>query len=90
MVGKVLKSAVANAVNNHDLDEDKLYVKACWADEGITMKRLSSAYHRDCQSRMMPTRMPIGLTFMVGHKLGEFVPTRKYTGHASDDKKGRK
>jgi large subunit ribosomal protein L22 len=39
MVGKVLKSAVANAVNNHDLDEDKLYVKACWADEGITMKR---------------------------------------------------
>ena len=27
-VGKVLKSAVANAVNNHQLDESKLYVKA--------------------------------------------------------------
>lgn len=27
---------------------------------------------------------------MVGHKLGEFAPTRKYTGHAADDKKGRK
>ncbi|MDD7280397.1 50S ribosomal protein L22 [Floccifex sp.] len=39
MVGKVLKSAVANAVNNNDLDESKLYVKACWADEGITLKR---------------------------------------------------
>ena len=26
---------------------------------------------------------------MVGHKLGEFVPTRKYTGHGSDDKKSR-
>jgi small subunit ribosomal protein S19 len=26
---------------------------------------------------------------MVGHKLGEFVPTRKYQGHAAD-KKGRK
>ena len=24
---------------------------------------------------------------MVGHKLGEFVPTRKYGGHGSDDKK---
>ena len=24
---------------------------------------------------------------MVGHKLGEFVPTRKYSGHGSDDKK---
>lgn len=39
LVGKVLHSAVANAVNNNDLDESKLYVKACWADEGITMKR---------------------------------------------------
>ena len=27
-VGKVLKSAVANAVNNNDMDETKLYVKA--------------------------------------------------------------
>ena len=36
LVGKVLHSAVANAVNNNDLDESKLYVKACWADEGIT------------------------------------------------------
>ena len=26
---------------------------------------------------------------MVGHKLGEFAPTRTYTGHASD-KKGKK
>lgn len=27
---------------------------------------------------------------MVGHKLGEFVPTRKYSGHGADDKKARK
>ncbi|TCS94183.1 30S ribosomal protein S19 [Hazenella coriacea] len=27
---------------------------------------------------------------MVGHKLGEFVPTRTYRGHASDDKKSRR
>jgi len=24
---------------------------------------------------------------MVGHKLGEFVPTRKFGGHTADDKK---
>ena len=24
---------------------------------------------------------------MVGHKLGEFVPTRKFGGHGSDDRK---
>lgn len=38
-ISKVLKSAVANAVNNHDLDEEKLYVKACYANEGVTLKR---------------------------------------------------
>ena len=26
---------------------------------------------------------------MVGHKLGEFAPTRTYRGHVKDDKKGR-
>lgn len=27
---------------------------------------------------------------MVGHKLGEFAPTRTYRSHASDDKKTRR
>ncbi|MFZ3590850.1 30S ribosomal protein S19 [Bacillus sp. DJP31] len=27
---------------------------------------------------------------MVGHKLGEFAPTRAYKGHDSDDKKTRR
>lgn len=27
---------------------------------------------------------------MVGHKLGEFAPTRTYYGHAKDDKRARK
>jgi small subunit ribosomal protein S19 len=27
---------------------------------------------------------------MVGHKLGEFVPTRMFKGHAGDDKKTKK
>lgn len=27
---------------------------------------------------------------MVGHKLGEFAPTRKFGSHAGDDKKGRR
>ena len=38
-VGKVLKSAVANATNNHQLDESKLYVKECYVNEGVTLKR---------------------------------------------------
>ena len=36
---KVLKSAVANATHNNQMDETKLYVKECYANEGITIKR---------------------------------------------------
>lgn len=36
---KVLKSAMANATHNFQLDEEKLYVKECYANEGITLKR---------------------------------------------------
>ena len=38
-VRKVLASAVANAVHNDDQDADELYVVACFADEGPTLKR---------------------------------------------------
>lgn len=27
---------------------------------------------------------------MVGHKLGEFAPTKTFKGHIKDDKKGRR
>lgn len=36
---KVIKSAAANATHNNSMDAEKLYVKACYANEGITMKR---------------------------------------------------
>ena len=36
---KVCKSAVANATHNFGMDESKLYVKECYANEGVTMKR---------------------------------------------------
>ena len=39
-VANVLESAAANAVNNHDMLEDRLYVKAAYVDEGPAMKRV--------------------------------------------------
>jgi len=39
VIGKTLKSAIHNATHNHGLEEEKLYVKACYADESVTMKR---------------------------------------------------
>ncbi len=38
-IGKVLNSAIANAVHNDGLDPEDLYVSACYADEGGTLKR---------------------------------------------------
>ena len=38
-VAKVLDSAVANAANNNDIPPEELFVSACYADEGSTMKR---------------------------------------------------
>ena len=35
--------------------------------------------------------IPVFITeSMVGHKLGEFSPTRTFRGHVKDDKKGRR
>ena len=35
--------------------------------------------------------VPVFITdSMVGHKLGEFAPTRTYRGHVKDDRKGRR
>ena len=39
VISKVLKSAMANAAHNNQMNEEKLFVKACYANEGMTMKR---------------------------------------------------
>lgn len=39
-VAKVLDSAVANAAHNDNLPAEELFVSACYADEGMTLKRI--------------------------------------------------
>jgi len=39
IVQKLLNSAIANAAHNDQLEEEVLYVKACFADESPTIKR---------------------------------------------------
>lgn len=41
IVTKILKSAIANATNNHSMNESKLVVKEAVAGQGPTMKRIS-------------------------------------------------
>ena len=40
IIKKLLQSAIANAENNNGMNRDNLYVAACYADKGPTMKRI--------------------------------------------------
>jgi large subunit ribosomal protein L22 len=40
VIEKVLKSAVANAEHNFDMNVDNLYVAAAYVDQGPTLKRI--------------------------------------------------
>ncbi len=40
LYGKTLRSAVANAENNHELDGDDLYIKSATATKGPIIKRI--------------------------------------------------
>jgi len=39
LIDKVVKSAAANAINNHTMDEDTLFIKEIMINEGPTLKR---------------------------------------------------
>ena len=54
-VAKVLKSAAANAENNHDLSADDLVVVDAVASEGPTMKRIRPR----AQGRAFPIHKPM-------------------------------
>ena len=66
VIGKVLASAVANAVHNDGLDAEELYVSACYADEGSTLKRwrprargrATRIRKRTCHITVIVSRMP--------------------------------
>jgi large subunit ribosomal protein L22 len=54
-VARVLKSAAANAENNHDLSPDDLVVVEARADEGPTIKRIQPR----AQGRAFPIHKPM-------------------------------
>ncbi len=66
LVDKLLRSAVANAENNDGLDPEGLYVSACYADEGPTMKRwrprargrATRIRKRTCHVTVIVSRLP--------------------------------
>ena len=43
LIVKLLKSAIANAENNHDMRHENLYVAEIYANQGPTLKRIRPA-----------------------------------------------
>ena len=66
-VAKVLKSAAANAENNHDLSPDDLIVVEAQANEGPTIKRIKPR----AQGRAFPIHKPMThITVVVENREG--------------------
>ena len=66
VIGKVLTSAVSNAAHNDSQNPEELYVAACYADEGATMKRwrprargrATRIRKRTCHITIIVSRLP--------------------------------
>ncbi|MDU0849285.1 MAG: 30S ribosomal protein S19 [Staphylococcus epidermidis] len=81
---------------------DDLLMKKVEAQDGSEKKQVIKTWSR--RSTIFPNfightfavydgrkHVPVYVTEdMVGHKLGEFAPTRTFKGHAADDKKTRR
>ncbi|MGI9578874.1 MAG: 50S ribosomal protein L22 [Microthrixaceae bacterium] len=81
-IAKLLDSAVANAGNNNDIPPEKLYVGACYADEGATLKRWRP------RARGRATRInkrTCHITMIVSRYSAEEMDDRR----ARDERRGR-
>ena len=66
VIGKVLHSAAANAFHNNGIESEELFVSACYADEGTTLKRwrprargrATRIRKRTCHVTVIVSRMP--------------------------------
>ncbi|HHA6944016.1 TPA: 30S ribosomal protein S19 [Staphylococcus aureus] len=81
---------------------DEHLMKKVEAQEGSEKKQVIKTWSR--RSTIFPNfightfavydgrkHVPVYVTeYMVGHKLGEFAPTRTFKGHVADDKKTRR
>ncbi len=74
---KLLASAVANAEHNNGIPGEELYVAACYADEGVTMKRFSArARGRAAQILKRTSHITIIVDRMDERKIAEVVRKR--------------
>jgi large subunit ribosomal protein L22 len=96
-VRKLLASAVANAEHNDQLDGDTLYVAACYADEGPTLKRwrprargrATRIRKRTCHITIVVASMPPEMLAKYEAEQGEGRGRRSRRGRAAEARRAR-
>ena len=82
-VEKVLRSAVANAEANHNLDGDQLVVSAAYVDEGPVMKR----WRARARGRAVRIRKPTcHITVLLAERAGPATSAARKPAEAPDVK----
>ena len=82
VVAKCLDSAVSNAENNDGIPAEELFVSACYADEGPTLKR----WRPRARGRATPIlKRTCHITIIMGRYTSEEIDTQQ----ARDEQRGR-
>ena len=99
VVARCLASAVANAEHNDELDGDTLYVSACYADEGPTLKRwrprargrATRIRKRMCHITIIVSPMPPEMAAKVEAKLraGAAAPSSRRSRRGQESRRAR-
>jgi large subunit ribosomal protein L22 len=89
-IGRVLASAIANAEHNDELDGESLYVSACYADEGPTLKRWRPrARGRATRIRKRTCHITIIVSPMPAEMAAKVEAKRATTGPVGGGRRGR-
>jgi large subunit ribosomal protein L22 len=97
VIAKVLASAIANAEHNDELDGDSLYVSACYADEGPTLKRwrprargrATRIRKRTCHITIIVSTMPDEMAARVEARQAAAAPARRRGRRAQESRRAR-
>ena len=97
-VGKLLDSAIANAANNHEQNPEELFVSACYADEGRTMKRFKprargragKIFKRYSHITIIVSRLPEDRLARIKAKAESAQAERRSRRTAANQERGRR
>jgi large subunit ribosomal protein L22 len=94
---KCLESAIANAENNNGIAADELFVSACYADEGPTLKRwrprargrATRIRKRTCHITVMVSRIPAARLEIIRRNESTGAGSARVTRNAAEARRQR-